>query len=178
MSESLTTIKEFSEYIKFFSAQNNYDVMIHQPTMTLIENSDMKTMRMFARSVSVPSTSSTLSENMIMNQKKVALTTTIPDSIIITFFDTTTLFFHRLFNSWQYNRIEKSTNELKYYPDDYSTNIDIFNYGKKVYTLETCFPLSVGDFRFEDDSVNQYGTFDVTFHVNNIVFGKNGMSNG
>ena len=164
-------IKEFQSYVKHFAKPNNYDILLNPPNMDELNNFNInqfgKTVRIFAKSLSIPSNSTQVNSQYYYNTIYHNGTVVTLDSVIVTFYDTSTAFFHRYFNTWQYGRFDNS-GVLKYYPDEYSGTMDIYLNDNKIYTLEKLFPISVGDFRLDNEMEDEFGTFDVTFAITNL----------
>jgi len=164
-----TVIDDFKNYIKYFTKSNYYDFRLSLPIMKLHNTSDIsKKLRIFARSTSIPSTSAENHIEKIYNIIRNTLLINRFDSITITFFDTHNLFFHTMFNEWLLNRFN-SSGALKYYPNEIKGDITFTMNDNDVYKLEDIQPITVGDFRLDDTLTDQFGTFDVTFHVGKIT---------
>ena len=171
----MTTIEDFSSYIKHFTRSNYYDFKLNLPTMPLSNTNDIgKKLRVFARNTSIPSVSAENHIERMYNIIRSTLLTNSFDSINITFFDTHNLFFHKMFNEWILNRFSDN-GALKYYPNEIKGDI-VFNMNEMdVYKLEGIQPVTVGDFVLDDTATDQYGTFDVTFNVSKLVPLNKGM---
>jgi len=162
----MTTIDDVVASIKNRNHPNQFDFILTPPSgMGLPTPTDgSKAFRVYGKALSVPSITS---ENQISRVLTILRGTALGvsyDSCIITFYDTQTMFFHRYFNKWMTGRFSEN-GTLKYYPDDYQGEISISTHDTEVYKLENIYPISLGDFRLENDMVDQHGTFDVTFFV-------------
>lgn len=174
----MTSIDDLKKYIKDFSHPNQFDFQLQLPTrMGLPQPPEGgKAFRMFGKAMSIPSITA---ENQISRIMTVLRGTALGmnyDSIIMTFYDTKTAFFHRLFNAWNLNRLG-TDGSLQYYPDDYVGDIDIYLHDTNIYKLENVYPITVGDFRLDNDMTDQYGTFDVTLFVTKVVPQNLGFTN-
>lgn len=162
----MTSIDDALASLKNRNRPNQFDFILTPPAgIGLPAPQDgEKSFRVYGKSLSIPSITS---ENQISRVLTILRGTALGvsyDSCIITFFDTKSMFFHRYFNKWITGRFSDK-GVLKYYPDQYQGEISISTHDTPVYKLESIYPISLGDFRLDNDLVDQHGTFDVTFFV-------------
>ena len=166
---AMTTIDDLKSYVKYFSHPNQFDFILTPPSkMGLPTPPDSKAFRVFGKSMSIPSITSENNITRIMNIIRGTALGINYDLCVMTFYDTKNMFFHRLFSMWMLNKFD-TNGTLKFYPDDYSGDLDIYLHDTNTYKLENVYPISVGDFRLDNDLTDQYGTFDVTLFVTKPV---------
>jgi len=166
-----TSIDDLKVVIANKNHPNQFDFILTTPSgMSNLPTppDGAKSFRLFGKSLSVPSITSENQISRIMTILRGTALGVSYDSFILTFYDTKTLFFHRLFNFWLTGRLN-TNGALQYYPDEYQGEITISTHDTDVYVLENIYPISVGDFRLDNELVDQYGTFDVTFFVTKVT---------
>jgi hypothetical protein len=174
----MTTISDINLYIKTFNRPNQFDFLLNTPSMMKIDSETQKQLRIFGKSLSIPSMHGDIKPNFFFNRKFNTPTFIDVDNIIITFYDTHTMYFHRFFMTWLIDRFDIN-GALKYYPSEYSGSMGIHTHNELIYTLSDFFPIAVSDYRLDNDIVDSFGTFDVTFYVGkmlpNKLPGKSGL---
>lgn len=175
----MATISEFANYVKHFNRNNQFDFILDAPVEKLqlpsTPGGAYNTRRIFGKAISIPSIHGDIKPNFFFNKKYTAPTMIDVDNINITFYDTNTSFFHRFFTTWVLNRYDVN-GALRVYPNDYSGTLKISVHNNHVYTLEGVFPIAVSDFRLDNESVDQFGTFDVTFFIKRMIPIKQGFN--
>lgn len=172
-----SSIKQFETYVKHFAMASHFDFTINDRAIIKrlgLPNPPSEAgsfYRFFGKAMSLPSIHGDIKPNFFFNVKYTTPTMIDVDNVNITFYDTKTAYFHRLFSTWLLNRYAPN-GALKFYPDDYSCSINMKLHDKLIYTLEKSFPIAVSDFRLDNDSNDQFGTFDVTFFVSKLVPNK------
>lgn len=165
---SLDPIGDLERYSGELSARNRFDFMFSLPTMLRKDEVNIsELLRVFCRQFPIPSTTSNVSKQKIMNRTVSGVNGIDYDTINATFFDTKKLSLHKMFQMWNQNKWAKN-GTLQFYPDEYKTDVVVFNHNNKVYLLKGLHPVMVGDVVLNHDSIDEIVTFDVTLNVDSV----------
>lgn len=169
-------INDLEKYSGELSTKNRFDFIFLLPNMLRKEEANVSDiLRVFCRQFPIPSTSTNISKQKILNRTVSGVNSMDFDTINATFFDTKKLTLHKLFNIWHMNKWNKN-GTLQFYPDDYKTDVMVLNHNNKVYLIKGLHPATVGDVVLNHDSTDELLTFDVTFNVDSIeVYGDLGV---
>lgn len=167
----MTTIDDVKKSIANKNRPNQFDFILTPPTGIGLPNPQdgNKSFRVYGKALSIPSVTAENQISRILTFLRGTALGVNYDNIIITFYDTKSMFFHRYFHKWLVGSRFSENGALKYYPDQYQGDASIYTHDAEVYKIEGMYPISVGDFRLENDMTDQYGNFDVTFFVTRSV---------
>ena len=115
-----TTIDDLKSYIQYFARPNQYDIILTPPKdmSTLPTPPDSaKAFRCFCKSLSIPSITSENNITKVLNVIRGTALGINYDTCVMTFFDTNTAYFHRLFHTWITSRYG-GNGTLQFYPDE------------------------------------------------------------
>lgn len=174
---SVNPIDSVDKYVDQLSFNNRFDFVFLLPTMLRKEDPDIQdVLRVFCRQFPIPSTSSTVTKQKIMNRTVSGVSGIDYDTINATFFDTKNQALHKLFNRWNQEKWNKN-GMMQFYPNEYKTEVMLLNYDGKVYLIKGLHPVTVGDVVYNYDTLDEFLTFDVTFNVDSIeIYGDVGVS--
>ncbi len=161
----------FESKVGDLSFKNRFDFIFVLPSMmkTNSEYDLQDLIRIYCRQFPIPSTNLEVSEMNILNKKITGTIKVNFDTINVTFFDNKALTLHKFFHRWMHERWDLQKGTIKYYPNDYKTEVMVTNYKEKVYHMKGLHPISVGDIVFTHDSMDEILTFDVTFSVDDLI---------
>lgn len=162
-------MSDLEKYSGEFSAKNRFDFVFVLPTMLRKEDPNINDiLRVFCRQFPVPSTSTNVNKQKIMNRTVSGVNSLDFDTINATFFDTKSLSLHKLFTRWNLDKWN-ARGQMQFYPNEYKTDVMIINHDNQVYLMKGLHPVSVGDVVFSHDSIDEILSFDVTFSIDSIV---------